>query len=63
MPVQINEMKTEMDVRPGEHGTNPPGNALTPGASSPDPVTIERLRPLVLAILREELERLRRQQG
>lgn len=62
MPVQIDEMQTEVDVRPDDPGTLP-GGAAPSGANGPDPMTIERLRPLVLQIIREELERMRRQQG
>jgi hypothetical protein len=60
MPVQIGEMHTEVDVRPPDAAAAAPPAAMTRGN---DRMEIERLRPLVLQILREELERLRRQQG
>ena len=58
MPFRIGEMQTEIEVRPAE-------TAPGPGAAPPrdDFMEIERLRPMVLRILREELDRLRRQQG
>ncbi len=59
MPVQIGDMHADVDVRP-------PDAAAAPSASlmrSDDRVELERLRPMVLRILREELDRLRRQQG
>jgi hypothetical protein len=60
MPVQINDMHTDIDVRPPEPAAAVPGAAMTRGS---DRTELERLRPLVLRILREELDRLRRQQG
>jgi hypothetical protein len=59
MPVQIGEMHTDIDVRPPDPA---PGSAL-PVTRGNERVELERLRPLVLRILREELDRLRRQQG
>jgi hypothetical protein len=59
MPVQIGDFHAEVDVRP-------PDVAAAPSAvmtSGNDRVELERLRPMVLQILREELDRLRRQQG
>jgi hypothetical protein len=60
MPVQIGEMHTEVDVRPPDVTAAVP---RTPTTSGNDRKELERLRPLVLQILREELDRLRRQQG
>jgi hypothetical protein len=60
MPVQINEMHTDIDVRPPDAAAAAPGVAMTRGGERKE---LERLRPLVLQILREELDRLRRQQG
>ncbi len=60
MPVQIGEMRTDIDVRPPEAAAAAPPPAMTHGN---DRKELERLRPLVLQILREELDRLRRQQG
>jgi hypothetical protein len=59
MPVQIRDMHTEFDVRPPD-APAAPSAAMTRGN---DRNELERLRPLVLQILREELDRLRRQQG
>jgi hypothetical protein len=59
MAVQIDQVHSDVHVQP------PP--ASTPGTHSGlngiDRTALERLRPLVLQILKEELERLRRQQG
>jgi hypothetical protein len=60
MPVQIGEMHTEVDVRPPEPAS---AAARAPMTHGNDRMELERLRPLVLQILREELDRLRRQQG
>jgi hypothetical protein len=58
MPVQIDEMRTSIDVRPSETPASAPATPSRGGHTE-----LERLRPLVLRIVREELERLRRQQG
>jgi hypothetical protein len=57
MPMHIGRVETELDVRPAAAGERkaPPAGA--------DADLKERLRPVVLQILQEELERLRRQQG
>lgn len=60
MPVRIGEMHTEVDVRPPETAATAPQSAMTRGN---DRMEFERIRSLVLQILREELDRLRRQQG
>jgi len=52
-------MHTDIDVRQPESAPGP-GASMTRGS---DRTELERLRPLVLQILREELDRLRRQQG
>jgi hypothetical protein len=58
VPVQIDEMRASIDVRP------PTAPAAAPAAPArSDQAELERLRPLVLRIVREELDRLRRQQG
>jgi hypothetical protein len=59
MPVQIDRVDTEIDVLPpaAAGGGSPP----LPGAT--DAALKERLRPIVMQILQEELDRLRRQQG
>ena len=58
MPTQIGEMHTEIDVRPPDAA--PAQRAAVAGLARAE---LERLRPLVLEILRDELDRLRRQQG
>jgi len=60
MPVQIGDMHAEVDLRPPDVAAAPPSAALPSGN---DRNELERLRPMVLQILREELDRLRRQQG
>jgi hypothetical protein len=57
--VQIDHVQTDLDIRPQSAGSG----GLTSGANGIDHAMLQRLRPLVLLILREELERLRRQQG
>jgi hypothetical protein len=59
MPVQIGDMHTEVDVRPPDAAAAP----LPAMNGGNDRTELERLRPLVLQILREELDQLRRQQG
>ena len=63
MPVQIQQVDDEVDTRPREMGTGPA--APNPGVNfdGVDRSALERLRPIVLHILQEELERLTRQQG
>jgi hypothetical protein len=56
MTVEINRVETEIDV-------TPPAPAASVPAAPADAGLKERLRPVVLEILREELERLRRRQG
>ena len=59
MAVHIDHVQTDLDIRPQTAGSG----GLMSGANGIDYAMLERLRPLVLLILREELERLRRQQG
>ena len=63
MALHIDRVETEMDVFPAGEG-GPPGPLVrggpVPGA---DFALKERLRPIVLEILDEELERLRRKLG
>lgn len=59
MAVHIDHVHADLDIRPPAGG----GGGLTSGANGIDHAMLERLRPLVLLILREELDRLRRQQG
>jgi hypothetical protein len=59
VPVHIDHVQTDLNFSPAAGG----GGGLTSGANGIDHAMLERLRPLVLLILREELDRLRRQQG
>lgn len=59
MPVHIDHVQTDLNFAPAASG----GGGLMSGANGIDHAMLERLRPLVLLILREELDRLRRQQG
>jgi hypothetical protein len=63
MPVQIDEIKTEVDVRPDHHDGSPRGAASTSRTKGSEPMSVDKFRTLVLEIIREELERMRRQQG
>ncbi|HEY3857287.1 MAG TPA: hypothetical protein VGO67_23125 [Verrucomicrobiae bacterium] len=63
MPVIIDEIKTRVDVHAEDRGAKAHGPASTSAGNGLDPLTIERLRPLVLQILQEEMERIHRQQG
>ncbi|MGC1723524.1 MAG: hypothetical protein WA746_31475 [Isosphaeraceae bacterium] len=59
MPVQIDRVHSEVEVqRPSP--ASPPASSVMNGI---DRSMLEQLRPMVLQILKEELERLRRQQG
>jgi hypothetical protein len=57
--VHIDHVQTDLDVRPPAERSG----ALARGIDGIDRAMVERLRPMVLLILREELDRLRRQQG
>jgi hypothetical protein len=59
MPVQVGDFHADVDVRPPDVAAAPAA-VMTRGD---DRAELERLRPMVLRILREELDRLRRQQG
>lgn len=63
MPVQIDHVQASLDIRPAQPAVAPATGALASGANGVDRAALERLRPIVLLILREELDRLRRQQG
>jgi hypothetical protein len=63
VPVHIDHVQTELDVRPPQAGEVPRSGALVSGMNGIDRIMLERLRPIVLLILQEELDRLRRQQG
>jgi hypothetical protein len=63
MPVQIDHVQASLDIRPPQSGDAPASGMLASGVNGIDRAALERLRPMVLLILREELDRLRRQQG
>ena len=67
MPLHIERVETEIDLAGSEAtsraSANGGRNGLAAHMSARDAELKERLRPLVLEILEEELERLRRQQG
>jgi hypothetical protein len=59
MALHIDRVNTEMEVVPsGESGGTTRGDF-----SGSDSTLLERLRPIVLEILEEELQRLRREAG
>ena len=59
MPVQIDQVHSEVEVQ----RTGSAAAAVSSGMNGIDRSMLEKLRPMVLQILNEELERLRRQQG
>jgi hypothetical protein len=59
MPIQINRVDTEIDVLPPAVS----GASGTAAVGGSDAALKERLRPIVMQILQEELDRLRRKQG
>ena len=62
MAVQIDKVDTTVDVIPPP--ANPGAERTSPReAGGVDREQVEKLRPIVLLVLREELERMRRQQG
>ncbi len=67
MPLHISRVEAELDVMPSSGGvagraTSGEGRSASDLPSS-DRALKERLRPIVVEILSEELERLRRRQG
>lgn len=60
MSVHIDRVETQMDVLPT--GSSASADGLG-GLAMNEAALKERLRPIVLQILQEELERLRRKQG
>lgn len=66
MPLHIDRVQTEMEISPDAVASR--DNAKTvPGldgrSQASDAVLKERLRPIVIEIIQEELDKLRRQQG
>ncbi len=59
MVVQIDKVHSEVEVQPPGSA----GKSASSGMNGIDRSMLEKLRPMVLQILKEELERLRRQQG
>jgi hypothetical protein len=63
MPVHIGEVSTTVESLPAS-GAGEPGSAPDPGESAAFEVRIEELRPLIRALVAEEIERwLRRGSG
>lgn len=60
MPLHIDRVDTEMDVVPADRARGGGATGVLEGSESE---LLERLRPLVLRILEEELDRLRRERG
>lgn len=61
MPLHIDRVDTELDVTPADHTRRRRGAGdMFEGTETE---LLERLRPLVLQILEEELDRLRRERG
>jgi hypothetical protein len=58
MAIQINRVDTDIDVAPPAAGA-----AAASGPGGSDAALKERIRPIVMQILQEELDRLRRKQG
>jgi hypothetical protein len=58
MPLHIDHVDTELEVT---RTSSQPGRPESGALSGSDVELLERLRPLVLRILEEELERLRRE--
>jgi hypothetical protein len=64
MPLRIDRVEMEMDVQPSPGSPASPDSAgLQAALPAQDQALSERLRPIVLSILNDELRRLRRQQG
>jgi hypothetical protein len=63
MPLRIDRVETDVHVAPAVAGASaPPANEGDgPGLAGSDSVLLERLRPIVLRILDQQLEQLRRQ--
>lgn len=61
MPFHIDRVEAELDLLPGAAGEAP--SAEAPARPGRDLALRERLRPLVLEIIRDELGRLQRRHG
>jgi len=59
MALQIDQVRSQVDVHPSAAPAQPAAAPI----DGVDRATLGRLRPIVLQILKEELEKLRRQQG
>lgn len=61
MPLHIGRVETDVEVTPPSGAAAPGGRTGPPSAA--DAELLEKVRPLVLEVLRQELDRLRRTQG
>jgi hypothetical protein len=59
MPLQIDRVNTQVDVLPSGQDTE----TVSAYASATDTELLERLRPLVIEIMEEQMDRLRREAG
>jgi hypothetical protein len=59
--IHIDQVQTDLDIRPSQPGDGLRSGALVYRMSGVDRTMLDRLRPIVLLVLQEELERLRRQ--
>ncbi len=66
MPLHIDRVQSELDIMPdptAPHPTTQMPGGIDGRSQSSDAMLKERLRPIVMEILQEELEMIRRQQG
>jgi len=66
MPLHIDRVQTEMEISPDAVAPQEnarAAHALDGRSQASDAVLKERLRPIVIEIIQEELDKLRRQQG
>lgn len=66
MPVHIGRMDTEIEVMPERNETAVGGGTVTGAGNSPvltDQELRERMRPIVIEIMEEELARFMRERG
>ncbi|MCG6970893.1 MAG: hypothetical protein LJE85_14090 [Gammaproteobacteria bacterium] len=59
MPLQIDRVNTQVDVLPSGQD----GDTMNAYTSVTDTELLERLRPLVIEIMEEQMDRLRREAG
>jgi hypothetical protein len=61
MPLRIDRVETDMHVQPAAETAPRPADGSSPTLAGSDTALMERLRPIVLQILDQEMQRLRRQ--